>query len=44
MWLNPEPNKVTNCPVIGNIPHVEIAGETPELWDVSVKEEITHGN
>ena len=36
--------KVTNCPVIGNIPHVEVAGETPELWNVDVKEEITHGN
>ena len=36
--------KVTNCPVIGNIPHVEVAGETPEPWNVSVKEEITHGN
>ena len=39
-----EIGKVTNCPVIGNIPHVEIAGETPEPWNVSVKEEITHGN
>lgn len=36
--------KVTNCPVIGNIPHVEIAGEAPEPWIVSVKEEIGHGN
>ena len=36
--------KVTNCPVIGTIPHVEITGETPEIWIVSVKEEITHGN
>lgn len=36
--------KVTNCPVIGNIPHVEVAGETPEPWNVSVKKEITHGN
>ncbi len=39
-----EITKVTNCPVIGNIPHVEVAGETPELWNVDVKEEITHGN
>ena len=36
--------KVTSCPVIGNIPHVEVAGEAPEPWNVSVKEEITHGN
>ena len=39
-----EITKVTNCPVIGNIPHVEIAGEAPEPWIVSVKEEISHGN
>ena len=39
-----EITKVTNCPVIGNIPHVEVAGETPEPWIVSMKEEITHGN
>ena len=36
--------KVTNCPVIGNIPHVEITGEGVEPWNTSVKEEITHGN
>ena len=36
--------KVTNCPVIGNIPHVEITGEAVEPWNTSVKEEITHGN
>ena len=36
--------KVTNCPVIGNIPHVEITGEAVEPWNASVKEEITHGN
>ncbi len=36
--------KVTNCPVIGNIPHVEVTGENPEPWLVSLKEEITHGN
>ncbi len=35
--------KVTDCPVIGNIPHVQIAGETAEPWNVSVKEEIIHG-
>ena len=35
--------RVTNCPVIGNIPHVEVAGESPEPWIVSVKEEIGHG-
>ena len=39
-----EIGKVTNCPVIGNIPHVEIAGEISEPWNVSLKEEITHGN
>lgn len=36
--------KVTNCPVIGNIPHVEITGEAPEPWVVTLKEEIGHGN
>ena len=35
--------RITNCPVIGNIPHVEVAGESPEPWIVSVKEEIGHG-
>ena len=44
IYSSEEITKVTNCPVIGNIPHVEIAGETPETWIVSVKEEITHGN
>jgi len=44
IYSSEEIAKVTNCPVIGNIPHVELAGETPEPWNVSVKEEITHGN
>ena len=44
IYSSEEIAKVTNCPVIGNIPHVEVAGETPEPWIVSVKEEITHGN
>ena len=44
IYSSEEIAKVTNCPVIGNIPHVEVAGETPEPWNVSVKEEITHGN
>ena len=39
-----EITKVTTCPVIGNIPHVEVAGETPEAWAVFLKEEISHGN
>ena len=43
IYSTEEITKVTNCPVIGNIPHVEIAGETPEPWMVSVKEEIGHG-
>ncbi len=44
IYSSEEIAKVTNCPVIGNIPHVEVAGENPESWIVSVKEEITHGN
>ena len=44
IYSSEEIAKVTNCPVIGNIPHVEVAGEMPEPWNVSVKEEITHGN
>ena len=44
IYSSEEVAKVTNCPVIGNIPHVEIAGEAIESWNVSVKEEITHGN
>ena len=44
IYSSEEIAKVTNCPVIGTIPHVEITGETPEIWIVSVKEEITHGN
>ena len=44
IYSSEEITKVSSCPVIGNIPHVEVAGETPEAWNVSVKEEITHGN
>ena len=44
VYSTEEISKVTGCPVIGNIPHVEPAGETPEPWIVSVKEEISHGN
>ena len=44
IYSSEEIAKVTNCPVIGNIPHVEITGEAIEPWIVSVKEEITHGN
>ena len=44
IYSSEEINKVTNCPIIGNIPHVEIAGEAVDPWNVSVKEEITHGN
>ena len=38
-----EITKVTSCPVIGHIPHVEITGDAAELWTVSLKEEISHG-
>lgn len=44
IYSSEEIAKVSNCPVIGNIPHVEITGENPEPWNVSVKEEISHGN
>ena len=44
IYSSEEIAKVTNCPVIGNIPHVEISGENAEPWNVSLKEEITHGN
>lgn len=44
VYSSEEIAKVTNCPVIGSIPHVEIAGEATEPWNVSLKEEITHGN
>ena len=44
IYSSEEISKVSNCPVIGNIPHVEVAGETEEPWNVSVKEEISHGN
>ena len=44
IYSSEEISKVTNCPVIGNIPHVEVAGEAIEPWNVSVKEEISHGN
>ena len=43
IYSSEEIGKVTNCPVIGTIPHVEVAGESVEPWNVSVKEEITHG-
>lgn len=44
IYSSEEIAKVTSCPVIGNIPHVEVTGEAAEPWNVSVKEEITHGN
>lgn len=43
IYSSEEIGKVTSCPVIGNIPHVEVAGESVEPWNVSLKEEITHG-
>lgn len=44
IYSSEEIGKVTGCPVIGSIPHVEVAGGAIEAWTVSVKEEITHGN
>lgn len=44
IYSSEEIGKVTDCPVIGIIPHIEAAGEDIELWTVAVKEEITHGN
>ena len=44
IYSSEEISKVTNCPVIGNIPHVEVAVESDEPWNVSVKEEISRGN
>ena len=44
IYTSEEIGKVTDCPVIGNIPHVEISGEAPEPWPVYLKEEISHGN
>ncbi len=44
IYASEEVGKVTGCPVIGTIPHMEVAGEAIEPWAVAVKEEITHGN
>ena len=44
IYSSEEIAKVTSCPVIGSIPHVEITGEAPESWSVFVKEEIAHGS
>lgn len=44
IYSEEEVAKVTECPVIGSIPHVEITGEDMQPWNVYVEEEIEHGS